>query len=124
MKNLILKPGAIILWREYNKLQKFWAKLRNKQLPYNKSVIIPHRMDLVSFSGNLLCRVFEPRKQYSNSEKTLLNEILDKRFKHKSEIDYLSVVNIIRPETFDLSTLTLDEITTNKYYREVYAKEC
>lgn len=125
MKNLILKPGAIILWKEYSKLQKFWAKLRKKELKYNRCCIIPHRMDFISLWGSAdNFRVFEPKKQYSSIEKDILNRELDHNISHISNTDYLSVINIVRPDTLDLSTFTLESLITNKYYREVYAEEC
>lgn len=125
MKNLILKPGAIILWKEHNKLQKFWAKLRKKELEYNRCCIIPRRMDFISLWGSTdNFRVLEPKKQYSSVEKEMLNKELDHGINHISIEDYLSIINIVRPNTLDLSTFTLESLFTNKYYKEVYAEEC
>lgn len=124
MKHLTLKPGAIILWKEYNKLQKLWAKIRKKELVPNKCCIIPYKMDFVSIFGSTEnFRVFEPKKQYSSIEKDMLNAELDKDIKYKSDTEYISIINIVRPNTFDISTFTLDSIISNKYYREVYAEE-
>ena len=125
MKSLTLKPGSIIVWKEHNVFQKFWAKLRRKELTPNRCCIIPRRMEFVSlYESNPNFRVIEPRKQYSSAEKDILNETLDKDIKYKSDVEYLSIVNIVRPSTLDLSTLTLESLFDNKYYKEVYAEEC
>lgn len=125
MKHILLKPGAIILWKQYNTLQKFWAKLRRKELKCNKCCIIPYKMDLISVFDSLdSFRVFEPKKQYSSVEKDILNSELNKNVKHTSDEEYMFIVNIVRPNTFDPSSFTLDSLSNNKYYREVYAEEC
>ena len=35
MRQLVIKPGSIMLWKSYGKLKRWWYKLIGKNLPYN-----------------------------------------------------------------------------------------
>lgn len=120
MKTLTLKPGTIIIWKEYGPWKRFWSKLTGKKLTNNRCTLISTEFDWIILSeipGDAV--VLEPKKEYNEQEKGMLSYLAAYNDIMLDEIEQLSAVNIIRPSTFDLSTLTLDNIIDNKYYRKI-----
>lgn len=48
IKTTIVRPGAILCWKEYNIFTRLWNKLKKKDLPYNKFEIIPINVELLT----------------------------------------------------------------------------
>jgi hypothetical protein len=124
-KKIRIRPGAISVWKEYGWFNQTLAKLGLRKLPYNRIQIYARDIDIVFVnpsSDNILAYyIIEPKQKYNNNERIKLLELLhDINIDWAYPIDYLSILNIVRPETFDLSTVTLGTIRENKYYKQVY----
>lgn len=63
--------------------------------------------------------ILEPKKQYSKAEKQLLYDYIVVN-DNSIESELATRINIIRPDTVDPSTFTLESLLTNKYYKIVY----
>ena len=92
IKTTIVRPGTILCWKEYNIFTKLWNKLKKRDLPYNKFEIIPTSI-LQSIYGNCI--------------------------EDRNWDDVKTIINIIRPNTFDNSS-TLEEC---KYYKKIDLNE-
>ena len=51
MEYMSIKPGSILLQRDYNWIVRLWYKIRKKNLKYNKFIIFTDDCDLVSIQG-------------------------------------------------------------------------
>ena len=130
MRQLVIKPGSIMLWKSYGKLKRWWYKLLGKNLPYNNGILIRDTQTILyGISGEPFSKeseeevvILEPRKQYSKVETAFLNSIFYTSSDNvTSELDKICIiVNSVRPETFDMSSITLDNIINNKYYKVTY----
>lgn len=124
MEYMSIKPGSVLLQRDYNWIVRLWYKIRKKNLKYNKFIIFTDDCDLVSIQGERKDAVVaEPKKAYSKKELKRLNTIVDSS---KEEGDWLSsnkatvadlftAINCVRPDTFE-NTKDLDAFLDNKYY--------
>lgn len=137
MMEMTLQPGSIIIWKEFDPLAKLWYKLKKKPLPFNMCKLVYRTVELISDNtgfDNIFdhdCMVYEPRKQYSTLEKYRLNEI---KFSNLSDpnrwreykgntLACLKMLNEVRPNTFDMTTVTFANVGGNKYYKRIYAKK-
>lgn len=76
MRQLVIKPGSIMLWKSYGKLKRWWYKLIGKNLPYNNGILIRDTQTILyGISGEPFSKeseeevvILEPRKQYSKAE--------------------------------------------------------
>lgn len=125
METVTIKPGSIIMWKDYSSIRVWWSKLCRKELPFNYARIYDEQFTIAmpiskgTLPGNLRFVVLEPRKQYSKVERELLRNMYV--FDSNSLEENLAItVNSIRPETFEVDNLTLDNLMNNKYYRVVY----
>lgn len=132
MKTLIFDPGTILIWKEYPKLKQLFSRITRKQLPYNRCTILRHSGELVgkTFFDKVEFKAFQPKKRYSTSEKKQLQREWESYYGTVNNIrkfmvnpDVLFLVNIVRPETIDFSTLDINRFETNKYYKEIYASK-
>ena len=81
MRQLVIKPGSIMLWKSYGKLKRWWYKLIGKNLPYNNGILIRDTQTILyGISGEPFSKkseeevvILEPRKQYSKVETAFLN---------------------------------------------------
>ena len=82
MRQLVIKPGSIMLWKSYGKLKRWWYKLIGKNLPYNNGILIRDTQTILygiseePFSKESEVVILEPRKQYSKVETAFLNSIV------------------------------------------------
>jgi hypothetical protein len=124
MKEIIIKPGSIIIWKYtdwYSKIYKWFKRKSNK---YDSAVICKEQFTLISPLNNFKYDgieyvILEPKKQYSKAEKQLISSYVvvnDKCI----ESELATRINIIRPDTVDPSTFTLESLLNNKYYKIVY----
>lgn len=128
MKQLVIKPGSIMLWKSYGKLKRWWYKFLGKKLPYNNGILIRDTQTILygiseePFSKESEVVILEPRKQYSKVETAFLNSIVYASSDNTtSGLDKIGIAaNSVRPETFDMYSLTLDNIINNKYYKVIY----
>lgn len=128
MRQLVIKPGSIMLWKSYGKLKRWWYKLIGKNLPYNNGILIRDTQTILygiseePFSKESEVVILEPRKQYSKVETAFLNSIVYASSDNTTSVlDKIGIAaNSVRPETFDMSSITLDNIINNKYYKVTY----
>jgi len=137
MMEMTLQPGSIIIWKEHSQLTKLWYRLQNKPLPFNMCKLVYRNIELISDDHgfdtmfNSECMVYEPKKRYSNQEKYQLNAVRFKRLEdsnlrkefESNSLTCLRMLNEVRPNTFDMYTVTFDNTGDNKYYKRVYAKK-
>ena len=120
IETITLKPGSIILWKE----QSFWSKLLRRSGKFNKCAICQSKMDwiinVIKPLSHKDIKVLEPKKPYSKLEQEMLSQALDNRGSVLQEIEKLAVINIVRPETLDMSNVTLDNLLQNKYYKVIW----
>ena len=82
MRQLVIKPGSIMLWKSYGKLKRWGYKLIGKNLPYNNGILIRDTQTILygiseePFSKESEVVILEPRKQYSKVETAFLNSIV------------------------------------------------
>lgn len=121
---MTIKPGSILLQKDYNWIVKLWYKIRNKRLKYNRFTIFTDDCNLINIHGELKeAIVAEPKKSYSKRELKRLNTIIDSSEEegdwlssNKATIaDLFTAINCVRPDTFE-DTKDLDVFLYNKYY--------
>lgn len=122
-KELTLTPGTIVVWKSYNRLEKWWAKLRKKTLDWNSCSIVEKPITFIVNSDNTnYFRIFKPNKAYNKQE---MLECLIYSLSGIAKYDFgrLFIVNLIRPNTFDLTNSypTINILENSKYYTEVDA---
>lgn len=122
---MTIKPGSILLQKDYNWIVKLWYKLVKKELKFNKFTIFTTDCDLINIHGEHRDAVIaEPKKAYSKKELKRLNTFIDSS--KKEEGDWLSsdkatvsdlfiAINCVRPDTFE-SKNNLNAFLDNKYY--------
>lgn len=116
MSWLDIKAGSIILDKQYNWFKRVWAKLTNKELPYNLYMIAHCDMTVIVDKWLIL----EPRKCYSKIEKRMLETYIDKLFVFDNNQRKLAkIVNAIRDCTIN-GYLPLSSLLENKYYKVVH----
>lgn len=124
MKEIIIKPGSIIIWKYTDWFSKLCKWFKGKSNKYDSAVICKEQFALISPLNNFKYDgieyvILEPKKQYSKAEKQIISGyvvINDKCI----ESELATRINIIRPDTVDPSTFTLESLLTNKYYKIVY----
>ena len=116
MRQLVIKPGSIMLWKSYGKLKRWWYKLIGKNLPYNNGILIRDTQTIL-YGISVMYPIINlddinlsaPYFVYASSDNTT------------SVLDKIGIAaNSVRPETFDMSSLTLDNIINNRYYKVTY----
>lgn len=127
-KSITLTPGSIIVWKDYNKLEKWWAKLRKKDLEYNKARIMSKETEFITESSNY--RFFTLKKPYSKDE-AIWCEIYYLTYYMNPFKFYMNpfglpqaqfIANRIRSNTFSYPT-TIESLEKSKYYIERLATD-
>lgn len=124
MKEIVIKPGSIIIWKYTDWFSKIYKWFKRKSNKYDSAVICKEQFTLISPLNNFKYDgieyvILEPKKQYSKAEKQLISSYVvvnDKCI----ESELATRINIIRPDTVDSSIFTLESLLTNKYYKIVY----
>ena len=124
MKEIVIKPGSIIIWKYTDWFSKLCKWFKGKSNKYDSAVICKDQYTLVSPLNNFKYDhidhiILEPKKQYSKAEKQLLYDYIVVN-DNSIESELATRINIIRPDTVDPSTFTLESLLTNKYYKIVY----
>lgn len=118
IKTTIVRPGTILCWKEYNIFTKLWNKLKKRDLPYNKFEIIPTSIELLTIDRyNFVA--YAPIRKYSKQEIHKLQSVYNNCIPNSYWEDVKTIINIIRPNTFDNSS-TLEEC---KYYKKIDLNE-
>lgn len=123
-----LKPGSILVCRQYNIFKYLWYRIRKKALPKNKFILFTDTIDLLdTFPTNSDAVILEPKKNYSNREKRILNKLAKEytneddiysiAFKGKKAVDMVNLVNKVRPLSIpsDTSNVKYEDFCTNIY---------
>jgi len=131
VQHIVLKPGSVLLDKNYGSIKKFWYKLIGKELPYNNFYLLSENTDFlrVSESGELFpYNIFQPKKDYNKKEINLLKHLidsnrtdLDKNIPYVSGFDMsnkdlFTIINAIRPNTFAEGETNLNKLISSKYY--------
>lgn len=118
IKTTIVRPGAILCWKEYNIFTKLWNKLKKRDLPYNKFEIIPTSIELLTIDKyNFVA--YAPIRKYSKQEIHKLQSVYDNCVNDRNWEDIKAIINIVRPNTFN-DYSTLEEC---KYYKKIDLNE-
>lgn len=118
-----IKPGDIILLKNYSLWTRIWYKLKRKELPYNNAFIVIWNNNIEIKSK--LVKVLPLKKAYTMKEKSKLLETIELTKKSASvfPILYLDttelrfVINSVRPDT--LKTGTVNELLNSTYYKHI-----
>lgn len=115
-----LPAGSIVLTKQYNLWQRFKAWFNKKQLPYNDGWIDPFGNSTFQFRNTLWNKIevfsFVPKKKYQLKEQSMLFEkVLTHAIKTGDPVESLLMINLIRPNTFNGTTLE-ELLDNNKYY--------
>lgn len=122
MKEIVIKPGSIILWKDtdwLSKVRRFFSRKKG----YESANVCIDGYIFVSifdeFKSNTDILILEPKKQYTKTEAKKLSEIY---LFSDSDVNarIAATLNSIRPDTVDPSTFTLESLLNNKYYKVVY----
>lgn len=122
---MTIKPGSILLQKDYSWLTRIWYKLIGKKLKFNAFTIFTNDCDLVNVHGERSeSIVVEPKKAYSKKELKRLNTIINDSKKEDGDwlssnkatiLDLFTAINCVRPDTIEDSK-ELDALLSNKYY--------
>lgn len=109
-----LKPGMLLLEKEYNPIKKLVYSILRKDLPYNRLTIT---------LGNMIHDnkgvFYTPKKEYSKTEINKLGILLE-----DASLSTVDIINTIRPKTItNVTKFKINDITTNKYYKLVDNEE-
>lgn len=122
MKEIVIKPGSIILWKKtgwFSKITRFFSRKKG----YKYANVYDTKYTLVSvfddFKSDEDIVILEPRKQYTKAEIKKLRELYVFS-KHDTAVNVAATLNAIRPDTVDPVTFTLDSLLNNKYYKVIY----
>lgn len=122
---ITIKPGSILLCKNYNWLQKSWAYLTKKKLQFNQSTLFAEESKLLRIRHNHSSVILEPKKIYSKKElKNLLtvvqattgNPSITWLTGNRKENNLFVTINAIRPNTFKEKETDLEAFTNSKYY--------
>lgn len=112
IKSILLKPGTILCWSEYNIFTRLWNKLKGKELANNRFTILPYKSELLTID-NFHVIAYEPIRKYNKQELSKLNSIYCIEEENNwSTVSY--IINLIRPNTFT----NTDTIENCKYYKK------
>lgn len=118
IKTILVAPGTILCWKEYNIFTRLWNKLIKRDLPYNKFNVISANTELLTLDKyNYIA--YTPIRRYNKQEIHKLQSIYDS---YTTDCDWetvRTVINLVRPNTFDSSS-ALEEC---KYYKKIDLNE-
>lgn len=121
-----LPAGSIVLAKQYDLWERFYAWLTKKPLKYNGAWVDPFGGSGFLFKNTLFTKydvyTFAPKKKYSNKEKiALFEKVLSKTLLLDDPVEAILLINTIRPNTFEGTTLE-ELLDNNKYYVKSQAK--
>lgn len=115
MRSLLIDAGSIILWKDYNILNRLWHKLRGKALAFNRFSVVGQRTELLTSDALTDVIVYEPIRKYSKSESNKLRCISYNLASTKDWNEVVTVINLIRPNTLNIDS----SVEKCKYYKKV-----
>lgn len=113
VKTVVIKPGTILCWKEYNIFTKLWNKLTKKVLPVNKFIVVPFEAELLTINKYKTI-AYEPIRKYNKQEINRLKILLKSINDNSNWDDIVYTINLIRPNTF-ANSLAIEE---SKYYKK------
>ena len=119
-KQLTIKAGSIFPYKEYGVFARMMAKIKGKELPYNK--FIGYAQDTIVYVKNLNDTkdiILEPKKNYSNKEALMFSiarKVLCGNMCRLEFDDILVLINSVRPGTIEI-TKDVANLIGNKYYK-------
>lgn len=122
-KYINLKTGSILLWKKYNWFKRLIYKLRGKELPYNRIMLIDNDIEHCYSSILSNMKIYTPIKKYSTNEVNRLNRFISGGEKRPiydwNEI--ICLINAVRPKTFKNVPSCIDDnfLSSNNYYRVI-----
>lgn len=122
-KYINLNAGSILLWKKYNWFKRLMYRLRKKELPYNRIMLIDNNIEYCYLSILRDMKIYTPIKKYSTNEVNRLNRFISSEEKKPvcrwDEI--ICLVNAIRPKTFKNIPIYIDDnfLSSNNYYRVI-----
>lgn len=115
MRSIMLNAGSILLWKDYSIIRRWWSKLTNKKLKYNRYTIISQKTELLTSDNINNMAIYEPIKKYSKLESGKLNILTYGFVYSKDWKEIVALVNMVRSNTLQES----NTIDTSKYYKRV-----
>lgn len=115
MRSIMLNAGSILLWKDYSIIRRWWSKLTNKKLKYNRYTIISQKTELLTSDNVNNMAIYEPIKKYSKLESGKLNILTYGFVYSKDWKEIVALVNMVRSNTLQES----NTIDTSKYYKRV-----
>lgn len=129
IKYYTIKPGALLLSKNYNWVQKGIAYLRKRELPFNHATLFADESQLLKIRDTHTSVVVEPKKLYSKKElKQLVSlvytttediEVTWVTADNKTNDNLFAIVNAIRPNTFKDKEANLNAFIDSKYYNTI-----
>lgn len=114
MNNSEIKPGMLLLEKKYNYIKRLTYRLLGKCLPFNHLSLTLG--DLIHDNNGIW---YTPKKDYSKVEIAKLGILLE-----DASLSSVEIINLIRPKTItNVDTFRIDDITKNRYYKQVDGKE-
>ena len=112
-----LNAGTILIWKKHNLFKELWYKIRRKELPYNRALLLRDNTEYCYVRGLKNVKIYTPIRKYNNKEINKLKQIISTVSCDWTEITH--VANIIRPKTFNNIPLFVDNkyLSDNNYYR-------
>lgn len=121
IKYLSLNAGTILVWKDYNFFKKLWYKIINKNLEYNRILLLRENTEYCYIQTLNDIKIYTPIKEYNNRETNKLKLLTSTVSSDWKEIMY--IINIIRPKTFNNIPSEIDNnyLANNNYYRMIDA---
>lgn len=112
-KIIEVKPGSVLMYKDYSWPKRMWAKMTKKNLPYNR-YFFPAVAQEIMVKDNEDMVIYEPMKKYNKKEtEKLLNICWD----YSEDIkEIILIINEIRPNTIDTEN---PDFESNKYYKTI-----
>lgn len=115
-----LPAGSIVLAKQYNLWERFYAWLKREPLKYNDAWVDPFGKSGFLFKDTLWMKhdvfTFIPKKNYSKKEMMkMFTDVLVPSIACDDPVETILRINLIRPNTFNGTTLE-ELLDNNKYY--------
>lgn len=115
-----LPAGSIVLAKQYNLWERFYAWLKREPLKYNDAWVDPFGKSGFLFKDTLWMKhdvfTFIPKKNYSKKEMMkMFTDVLVPSIACDDPVETILRINLIRPNTFKGTTLE-ELLDNNKYY--------
>lgn len=123
METLKIKPGSILLWKEYSRITKLFSKSFHIDLSYNKfhyitdhtTLYFPITKGKIDYDELV---ILEPKEDYTKEEINLLNSLVI--FDANDYFDTVKIfANTLRPNSIDSSS-NPNDLLWNENYKIAY----